>query len=94
MDNSSNTGYTLDQSLYTLTSFKSPALTFSIGASMNKDQFAVLAEGSTSLNKTFDKIEDAKTYAKQLTQQVKGRVLVVKAVYAVSPKVDVEEEDL
>jgi hypothetical protein len=61
---------------------------------MNKDQFAVLAEGTSSLSKTFDKLADAKAYAKQLTQQVKGRALVVKAVYAVTPKVDVEEEDL
>ncbi len=68
--------------------------TYSEVISMNKDQFAVLAEGTANISKVFDKMADAKAYAKQLTQTVKGRVLIVKAIYAVTPKVDVEEEDL
>ena len=61
---------------------------------MNKEQFAVIVEGQSSVTKAFDTLAAAKAHAKIITQQVKGRVLVVKAIYAVSPKIDVDEEDL
>ena len=61
---------------------------------MHKTEYAVIQDGGSGICRSFPTLAEAKAHAKLLAGQQKATFLVVKAVYSVSPKFDVDEEDL
>lgn len=70
------------------------ASTISPSEPMMKNRFAVIAAHSGSIDKVCDTLAEAKAYAKQRAHQTQTEFLVLKAVFATAPKVEVTEEDL